>query len=228
MSTPVVVLLLTLLLDIQPLTTDLYLPALPTIAADLNSGVGPAQLTLSVLIICFGLAQLVFGPLADRYGRRPVLLGGMAVYTAVSVLSAMAPTIEWLVAARALQGAAMASAVTCGRSIVRDLYEPHEGARAMSRALGGLGVIAMLSPLVGGSLVQWVNWNAALLVLAVFGAAALAFIAWRFDETVPARNLSATRLGPMLSNWRAVVRHPGFRAWATEWRARVRALTTER
>ncbi len=214
MSTPVVVLLLTLLLGIQPLTTDLYLPALPTIAADLNSGVGPAQLTLSVLIICFGLAQLVFGPLADRYGRRPVLLGGMAVYTAVSVLSAMAPTIEWLVAARALQGAAMASAVTCGRSIVRDLYEPHEGARAMSRALGGLGVIAMLSPLVGGSLVQWVNWNAALLVLAVFGAAALAFIAWRFDETVPARNLSATRLGPMLSNWRAVVRHPGFRAWA--------------
>ena len=214
MSTPVVVLLLTLLLGIQPLTTDLYLPALPTIAADLNTGVGPAQLTLSVLIICFGLAQLVFGPLADHYGRRPVLMGGMAVYTVASVLSALAPSIEWLVGARALQGAAMAAAVTCGRSIVRDLYEPHEGARAMSRALGGLGVIAMLSPLVGGVLVQWVNWNAALLVLALFGAGSLAFIAWRFDETLPARNPSALRLGPMLSNWRAVARHPGFRAWA--------------
>jgi DHA1 family bicyclomycin/chloramphenicol resistance-like MFS transporter len=62
--------------------------------------------------------------------------------------------------------------------------------------------------------VQWVNWNAALLVLALFGAGSLAFIAWRFDETLPARNPSALRLGPMLSNWRAVARHPGFRAWA--------------
>lgn len=215
MSTPVVVVLLTLLLGIQPLTTDLYLPALPTIAADLDAGMGPAQLTLSILIISFGLAQLVFGPLADRFGRRPVLLGGMALYTAASVASALAPTIEWLVGWRALQGAAMASAVTCGRSIVRDLYEPHEGARAMSRAMGGLGVIAMLSPLVGGTLVQWVNWKAALLVPALFGAGALGFIAWRFQETVPARNVAATRLGPMLRNWSVLLHHPGFRAWAS-------------
>jgi DHA1 family bicyclomycin/chloramphenicol resistance-like MFS transporter len=213
MSLPVVLTLLTLLLGIQPVTTDLYLPALPTLAKDLHAGVGAAQLTLSALIICFGLAQLACGPLADRHGRRPVLLCGMALYTVSSVLAALAPSIGWLIAWRALQGTAMAAAVTCGRSIVRDLYEPHEGARVMSRSLGGLGVIAMLSPLAGGALVQWVDWHAALLALALFGAGALAFIAWRYDETVPARNPDATRLAPLLANWRSVARHPGFRAW---------------
>lgn len=213
MSAPVVVLLLTLLLGAQPITTDLYLPTLPTLALDLHASVGSVQLTLSALIICFGLGQLVCGPLADRFGRRPVLLAGMALYTAASVLSAFAPTIEWLIGWRALQGAAMSAAVTCGRSIVRDLYEPHDGARVMSRALGGLGIIAMLSPLVGGMLVQWTHWRVALLMLALFGAATLAFIAWRFEETVPQRNPTATRLAPMWRNWLAVLRHPGFRAW---------------
>jgi len=213
MSPPVVVLMLTLLLGIQPITTDLYLPALPTLTLELHASMSAAQLTLSALIICFGIAQLVCGPLADRFGRRPVLLWGTALYTVASVLSAMAPTIEWLIGWRALQGAAMAAAVTCGRSVVRDLYQPHDGARVMSRALTGLGVIAMLSPLVGGALVQWVNWNAALLVLALFGALTLAFVAWRFEETVPQRNPRATQLGPMVRNWTSVVSHSGFRAW---------------
>jgi len=215
MTAPVVVVLLTLLLGIQPITTDLYLPALPTLARELDAGIGAVQLTLSALIICFGFGQLACGPLADRFGRRPVLLAGMALYTVASVLSALAPSIAWLIAWRALQGAAMAAAVTCGRSIVRDLYEPHDGARVMSRALGGLGLIAMLSPLAGGALVQWVNWHAALLVLALFGAATLAFIAWRFEETVPQRNPAATRLAPLAANWASVARHAGFRAWAT-------------
>jgi DHA1 family bicyclomycin/chloramphenicol resistance-like MFS transporter len=213
MSAPVVVLTLTLLLGIQPITTDLYLPALPTLARDLDTNVAAAQLTLSALIICFGVAQLVCGPLADRFGRRPVLLAGMALYTAASVFSAFAPSIDWLIGWRALQGAAMAAAVTCGRSIVRDLFEPREGARVMSRALGGLGVIAMLSPLIGGVLVQWSHWRVALLVLALFGAATLAFIAWRFEETVPQRDPRATQIRPLLRSWLAVARHPGFRAW---------------
>jgi DHA1 family bicyclomycin/chloramphenicol resistance-like MFS transporter len=213
MRAPVIVLMLTLLLGIQPITTDLYLPALPQLQRELGASVAAAQLTLSSLIIAFGFGQLVCGPLADRFGRRPVLLWGMALYTAASLLSALAPSIEWLVAWRVLQGAAMAAAVTCGRSIVRDLFQPHEGARVMSRAMTGLGVIAMLSPLIGGVLAQWVNWHAALSVLALFGAATLVFIAWRFEETVPQRNPEATRLVPLLRNWRGVAANPTFRAW---------------
>jgi DHA1 family bicyclomycin/chloramphenicol resistance-like MFS transporter len=214
MSPATVVLLLTLLMGIQPVTTDLYLPALPALTRDLGAHIASAQLTLSALIICFGFGQLVCGPLADRYGRRPVLLAGLALYTLASVLSAAAPAIEWLVLWRALQGAAMAAAVTCGRSIVRDLYAPHDGARVMSRALTGLGVIAMASPLLGGVLVEYLNWHAALTVLAVFGAAALGLVLWRFEETVPARNPSATQIAPMLRNWRSVASHPTFLAWA--------------
>lgn len=213
MPPAVVVVMLTLLLGIQPITTDLYLPALPTLQRELGASVNAAQLTLSVLVACFGLAQLVCGPLADRYGRRSVLLGGLALYVFASVMSAQAGSIDALIGWRALQGAAMAAAVTCARSIVRDLYQPHEGARVMSRALTGLGIIAMTSPIVGGLVVQWAHWRAALLVLALFGAVALALVALRYEETVPQRNPLATRFVPLLKNWAAVLANPTFRAW---------------
>jgi DHA1 family bicyclomycin/chloramphenicol resistance-like MFS transporter len=213
MTKPVIVLMLTLLLGIQPIGTDLYLPVLPSLAAELGASVAATQLTLSALIICFGAGQLVCGPLADRFGRRPVLLWGTGLFTLASLGGTLAPTIEWLVGWRALQGAAMAAAVTCGRSIVRDLFQPHEGARVMSRALTGLGIIAMLSPLIGGSLAQWVGWRAALLVLALFGAATLAFIATHYQETAPRRDPRAMHWRTLLHNWGEVASHPTFRAW---------------
>jgi MFS transporter, DHA1 family, multidrug resistance protein len=213
MGPTVVVVLLTLLLGIQPIATDLYLPALPSLRADLGASMAAAQLTLSALIIAFGLAQLAWGPLADRHGRRPVLLWGVALYTVASVLSAASTSIDALIFWRALQGVGMAAAVTCGRSIVRDLFQPHEGARVMSRALGGLGLIGMLCPLVGGALVHWVNWHAAVAATALFGAATLVTIGWRYQETVPERNPRATQPRVLLANWSAVAAHPTFRAW---------------
>jgi DHA1 family bicyclomycin/chloramphenicol resistance-like MFS transporter len=214
MNPATVVVLLTLMLGIQAITTDLYLPALPMLTRDLQATMSSAQLTMSALIICFGIGQLVWGPLADRFGRRPVLLVGLSLYTVASMLAAAAPSMGWLILWRALQGAAMAAAVTCGRSIVRDLYAPHDGARVMSRALTGLGLIAMLAPLAGGLVAQWLGWHAALTVLAVFGAGSLAFVAWRFEETVPRRNPTATQIAPLLRNWASVAGHRTFQAWA--------------
>jgi len=213
MAPAVVVVTLTLLLGIQPISTDLYLPTLPTLQRELGASVAGVQLTLSALIICFGLGQLVCGPLADRFGRRPVLLAGMALYTIASMFGAMSQSIETLVVWRALQGAAMAAAVTCGRSIVRDLFQPAEGARVMSRSLGGLGLIAMLAPTLGGVLVQWLSWHAALMATALFGAGTLTFLAMRFTETLPQRNPRAIRPDQVLRNWAAVLAHPTFRAW---------------
>jgi MFS transporter, DHA1 family, multidrug resistance protein len=213
MNPATVVVLLTLMLGIQAITTDLYLPALPMLTRDLQATMSSSQLTMSALIICFGIGQLIWGPLADRFGRRPVLLAGLSLYTVASVLSAASPSMGWLILWRALQGAAMAAAVTCGRSVVRDLYAPHDGARVMSRALTGLGIIAMLAPLVGGFVAQWLGWHAALTVLAVFGACSLAFVAWRFEETVPQRNPSATQLAPLLRNWASVAGDRTFQAW---------------
>ncbi|GAP38255.1 multidrug resistance transporter, Bcr/CflA family [Piscinibacter sakaiensis] len=206
--------LLVLLLGIQPITTDLYLPALPMLQRELGAGMPATQLTLSALIIAFGLAQLVAGPLADRHGRRPVLLVGLAAYALASLGAALSPSIEALVAWRVLQGVAMAASVTGARSILRDLYEPREGAQVMSRAMGGLGVIALLSPLAGGLIAQHAGWHAALAVLAAFGAATLAAVALCYVETVPRRDPCATRLAPLARNWAIVLAHPGFRAWA--------------
>ena len=214
MTPGVIVLTITLLLALQPITTDLYLPSLPTLQRELGASVGATQMTLSALIICFGIGQLACGPLSDRFGRRPVLLGGMALYTVASVLASASQSIEALVGWRALQGAALAAAVTCGRALVRDLFLPNEGARVMSRALGGLGVVGMLAPLTGGLLVHFVSWHAALLSTAVFGAATLAFIALKFEETLPQRNPRATEPTELLRNWGAVLGHPTFRAWA--------------
>ncbi len=214
LTTPSIVVMLTLLLGIQPVTTDLYLPALPTLQRALGASMGTAQFTLSALIIAFGFGQLVCGPLADRFGRRPVLLVGLSLYTMASLASAASASIESLIAWRALQGAAMAAAVTCGRSIVRDLFAPAAGARMMSRALTGLGVIAVLSPLVGGLVVEAFGWHATLLVLAVFGAVSLTDVALRLPETVPRRDPDATRPARVLRNWAGVVGDPTFRAWA--------------
>ena len=204
---------LTLLLGLQPVTTDIYLPALPALTRELGASMASAQLTLSALILAFGVAQLFWGPIADRVGRRPVLLTGLVLYTAASVGSALAGNIETLVAWRVMQGAAMAAAVVCARAMVRDLYEPHEGARVMSLGMSGLGVVAIVGPLAGG-LATWVGgWRAALVLVTAVGALTLCFVALRLPETLPRPNPQATRLRPLLGAWRLIARHRAFVAW---------------
>ena len=204
------ILLLTVLLSFQPITNDLYLPALPTLTASLGSTIAGAQLTLGVLSVCFGMSQLVCGPLADRFGRRPVLVIGLSLYTAASIASMLAPSMTWLVIARGVQGAAMAAAVVCARAVVRDLYEPDFGARVLARALTGLGVCAVLSPILGGATVAIAGWRPTMGLLGIFGAFALGLVLRRYTETAPRRNPDATRIGPMFRTWWTILRHPIF------------------
>jgi DHA1 family bicyclomycin/chloramphenicol resistance-like MFS transporter len=214
MSPGLIVTLLALLLGTQPIATDLYLPALPGLAADLKSPMGSTQLTLSALLFAFGLGQLLLGPAADRFGRRPVLLGGLSVFVLASIGSVMAADIGVLVAWRALQGVGMAAAVVCARAMVRDLYAPTDGARIMSKALTGLGLIALASPLLGGVLASTVGWRHALGAIGVFGAVCLGLVALAMPETLRARNPDALRLAPMFAQWARILRHPTFIAWA--------------
>ncbi len=213
MSRHFVVLLLALLLGLQAVTTDLYLPALPAIRESLGANMTEIQLTLTALLLAFGLSQLVWGPLSDRYGRRPILLAGMSAYVLASVACVAAPSMDWLIAARALQGVAMGAAVMAARAIVRDLFAPQEGAHIMSQALSGLGIIACTCAPVGGLLSDWVGWRYALLAVTVFGLFTLALLYWGYRETLPQRRADAL-------HWRALVRanleifrHPVFRTW---------------
>jgi MFS transporter, DHA1 family, multidrug resistance protein len=204
---------LALLLGLQPVTTDLYLPALPRLAIDLHAPMAAVQLTMSALLLSFGLAQLLMGPLADRFGRRPVLLGGLGLYALASVLAAMAPVIEALIAARALQGVGMAASVVCARAMVRDLYEPHEGAQVMSKAMSGLGLLAIASPTLGGLLTQLGGWRLAMWAVALVGLGVWGFIAWHLPET--RRPIAHTGAAPSSLRRSAaqVIAHPTFRAW---------------
>ena len=210
MSPALVVLTLALLLGIQPITTDLYLPALPALTAGFGAPVAHAQLTLTALLLAFGVSQLVLGPLSDRFGRRPVLLWGMAAYVLAAIGGTLAPSMAMLIVWRTLQGAAMGAAVMAARAIVRDLYVPAEGARVMSRALTGLGIIACLCAPVGGLVSDAFGWRIALLVPALFGALTLSLLALRFDETLQRRNPEALRPRVLLATWGTVLRHPTF------------------
>jgi MFS transporter, DHA1 family, multidrug resistance protein len=214
MSPVLVVLVLSLLLGIQPVTTDLYLPALPSLTEGFGAPMSQAQFTLSTLLLAFGTSQLVWGPLSDRFGRRPVLLCGLGAYTLASVGCALAPSMILLIVWRTVQGAAMGAAVMGARAIVRDLYEPQAGARAMSKGLTGLGVIACFCAPVGGLLSDAFGWRYALAAPAVFGAAAFTLVAARFEETVPRKNPNALQAGALWRTWFTIVRHPTFIAYS--------------
>lgn len=224
MSPARVVLVLSLLLGIQPVTTDLYLPALPALTDSFGQPMAQAQLTLSALLLAFGVSQLFWGPLSDRFGRRPILLWGLSAYVVAAI--AMAPTMVLLVVWRIVQGAAMGAAVMCARAVVRDLYAPVAGARAMSRGLTGLGVIACLSAPLGGLLSQLFDWRAALLALAVFGALALMLIALRFEETLAYKNPRALEFRTLVHTWWTIVRNPTFVAFSLLSTASYSALFT--
>ena len=214
MRPKLIVLVLALLLGLQPVTTDLYLPALPAITEVFGANMGQAQLTLTALLLAFGLSQLVWGPMSDRFGRRPILLWGMAAYVLASIACAFAPNMAWLIAGRALQGVAMGAGVMAARAVVRDLYAPAQGATVMSQALTGLGIIACACAPIGGILTDALGWRVALLALAVFGALTLGLLLWRFEETLAQPNPKALQLRQLLrANWQ-IAQHPTFRAWS--------------
>ncbi|WP_457278972.1 multidrug effflux MFS transporter [Polaromonas sp. P5_D5] len=214
MSPGMVVLVLSMLLGIQPVTTDLYLPALPALTEGFGAPMSQAQLTLSALLLAFGTSQLIWGPLSDRFGRRPILLWGLSAYTLASIGSTLAPSMAMLITWRIVQGAAMGAAVMCARAIVRDLYQPLEGARAMSKGLSGLGVLACISAPLGGLLSELFGWRMALMALAVFGAATLALISLRFEETLAQKNPRALQPATLLRTWVHILRNPTFLAFS--------------
>ena len=214
LSPAVVVVALALLLGLQPITTDLYLPALPLIRSALGAAMTQVQMTMALLLLAFGAGQLLMGPLSDRFGRRPVLLGGLALHALGGATAALAPDIQALLLARAVQGVGMAASVVCARAMVRDLYEPHQGAQAMSRALSGLGVIAFASPTVGGLLAAWGGWRAPMAGMAVCSGLLVAFVAWRLPETARRLDPQALRPGLLWQRLVQILSHPGFRAWA--------------
>lgn len=204
--------LLTGFLALQPLSTDLYLASLPALRVHFDAPVSSVQLTLSAFLAGFAISQLLAGPLSDRFGRRPVALGGAALYLAGSLLGVFAPSLAVLVAARIAQALGVCCTVVCARAIVRDLYEAEPGARVMSRALSWMGVVPIAGPVLGGLVQSAFGWRANFIVLAADGAAMLAATLRVLPETNRHRNPHATDLGPLLRNYALVASSRNF--WA--------------
>jgi DHA1 family bicyclomycin/chloramphenicol resistance-like MFS transporter len=189
------------LVAIGPLSTDLYLPSLPAIGRDLGADVAATQLTLSMYMVAFALAQLVYGPLSDRFGRRPVVIGGMAIYAVASVACAFAASIEQLIAARALQATGACAGVVLGRAIVRDVYG-REGAARMLALVGSVMAFApAFGPVLGGIVEVNFGWRWNFSLLVAFSVVLLALLAGRLVETNRLRDESALDPVRMLRNY---------------------------
>jgi DHA1 family bicyclomycin/chloramphenicol resistance-like MFS transporter len=209
-----VVFLLALLLGIQPVTTDLYLPALPAITANFGSSMAQAQFTLSGLLLVFGASQLVWGPVSDKYGRKPILLLGLSIYCLAAIGAAWATSMSGLISWRCLQGLGMGAVVMCGRALVRDLYAPVDGVKVMSRGLSGLGVLACLSAPFGSVLTAHLGIKVTLLAMAVFGLFAFWMIATKFNESLAAKNAHALQPRQMLQTWLQILKNPIFQTFS--------------
>ncbi|MDH3913018.1 MAG: multidrug effflux MFS transporter [Rhodospirillales bacterium] len=205
-----VAVLLTALVAFGAISTDLYLPSLPAIARAFASDTAEVQLTLSVFLAGFAASQVVYGPLSDRYGRRPVLIAGLGLYVAASLACMAAPDIGFLIAARFLQALGACAGVVLGRAVVRDVYGRERAAKALSYMSMAMALAPALGPILGGYLQVWFGWRANFLVLASFGASCLLAVFLLLPETNPSRDAAATRGAQMLRNYLTLARDPAY------------------
>ncbi|MBI1731714.1 MAG: multidrug effflux MFS transporter [Gammaproteobacteria bacterium] len=193
-----------------PISTDLYLPALPAIRAAFADPGALAQLTLSAFIVGFGAGHLIMGPLSDRYGRRPLLLAGLTIYVLASIGCALAPSIEALVASRLVQGIGCCSGSVLSRAIIRDLYDPQRGAHVFALITVTFTVVPMFAPLFGGWLTASFGWRANFIGLIAFSGLVLAATWMLLGETNVHRDPAATDPARLARNYRLIVCNPVF------------------
>jgi MFS transporter, DHA1 family, multidrug resistance protein len=200
-------------LMLQPVSTDLYLASLPGLTRTFATSVATVQLTLSVWVAAFGVMQLVAGPLADRHGRYPVLVGGLGLYVAASAACALAPSMGMLIAARALQAIGCCAAVVVARAVVRDVYTPQAGAKALAQASSILAIGPIAGPILGSFLEVRFGHRAAFVVLALLATLLLTVVLAKRIETNRHRNPAALQPRALIANYAHVLRSPEFLAY---------------
>lgn len=211
-GTAMLLALVTACLALQPLSTDVYLASLPHLVDYFDVSRAAVQQTLSLFVIGFAAAQMVVGPLSDRYGRRPVLLGGLALYVIASIVCAAAGSIVALIVGRILQAIGCCTSVVIARAVVSDAYAQEDGARVLARASTFMALVPLLGPIIGSWLQVTFGWRASFVLFTAVGLM-VTVLAWsRLHETHAYRNKDALQVGVLLRVHRQILRAPAF--WA--------------
>jgi MFS transporter, DHA1 family, multidrug resistance protein len=206
MGFPEFVIVIASIMALNPLAMDMMLPALPNIASAFHIAVANRpQMVLSIFLLGFGIGQFVIGPLSDRFGRRPVLLGGMTVYFIASALAIAAPSFESLLLARALQGLGTSATRVIATSIVRDCYAGRRMASVMSLAMMVFIAVPVVAPSFGQVVLLVTQWRGIFVVLMLYGAITLVWSALRMPETLPLSERRSLEIGEVLSAFRQTV-----------------------
>lgn len=202
--------ILGLLSCVGPFAIDMYLPALPAVATDLGASISSVQVTLTSFFIAFGVSQLVYGPAADWYGRKPPLYVGLVIFIIGSLACAFAPSIGWLVAARFIQGVGAAAVMVIPRAIIRDMHTGTEATRLMALVMLVISVSPMLAPLAGSGLIKIWDWRAIFVVLMAAGGASLLLTAFLQPETLKAEERVPIDPRTLLSGSKTLLSDPYF------------------
>ncbi|MDR3422183.1 MAG: multidrug effflux MFS transporter [Xanthobacteraceae bacterium] len=205
--------LLAMLSALGPLSMDMYLPSLPDIAHVLHAPIARVQLTVPSYLIGFAVGQVIYGPVSDRHGRRPVLLAAVALYLASTLVCIATQSVTPLIGARFLQGIGGSGSIVLARAIVRDLYSGVQAARELS-LMGSISAFApIVAPMIGGVLQTAFGWRASFVAMAAFAVIALVVAARLLPETLRQRADRPVSLSSVVGGYGAVLVHRGYLAY---------------
>ncbi len=201
-------LLMSAFVALGPLSTDMYLPALPSMVAYFDTSLAAVQFTLSAYLIGFAVFHLACGPLADRFGRKPILLGGIALFTFACVACALAKTVEQLALFRFIQGIGACTGPTLARAMVRDIYGPTRAAKALGYMAAIMALAPVVAPVIGGWMLGWTQWPMIFWSLGAYGLLGFVAVSLLLPESLPFKN--SLRLGSILKNYARLLSHRHF------------------
>ena len=207
-DSPWLLVLLATLVALGPLSVDMYLPALPTMQADLNTSIGNMHLTLSVYLAGFAIFHLICGPLADRFGRKPILLLGTIIFIAGCIGCSRSSDINELLLYRFLQGVGACVGPTLARAIVRDIFGPTRAAKALSLIAMLMALAPAVAPTLGGTMLLFLPWSSIFIFLAIYGALSMVLVQRYVPESLPQKQ----SLHPVIvaSNYLLLLRDPFY------------------
>lgn len=199
-----------LITAVGPFAIDMYLPALPSIGGAMNATSGQVQLSLMVFFVTLGVCQLVYGPIADIFGRKLPIYVGLAIFTAGSVGCAFAPDIHVLIGFRVVQALGACAGMVVPRAVVRDLYTGHDATRLMSLLMLVVSVSPILAPLTGSIIIAAFGWRGVFWALTVAGGIALLLAATQLQETREAHHRADSSWGSAFAGYRRLLADPQF------------------